>query len=292
MRKSVGNIFVHALHSKISQKSNTLSSSETLTQKRLSKKVSSSNNWISWCLETDIYGFCLAQRPYFGRQRFRSLVDNINILESEKKYIENPPEERKESFDELSSEERDLLSSLFSDMKYFFSAITSSLTKLSAQSVTMKLHVSELGEIRSLCSSLEHVSTQVERHASSAQRYSYQSKLDIKRVHRTLDFLTWLLKKLWHDLTHADEIDQYTCLRTWMALNYIMETEFDHLGWMDDCACQRRLMECKEMLLMCCDSEYVSLGLRVFAILTCNLALYLQIQHQKCGLNLELRIKS
>ena len=60
-----------------------------------------------------------------------------------------------------------------------------------------------------------------------------------------------------HDVIYTNEIDQCTYLRALKVLNVAIETCSDIPGWMDDCLCQRRLLEYKEMLLVSCNDEYV-----------------------------------
>ena len=142
-------------------------------------------------------------------------------------------------------------------MNYFLSNIPNRLSILSADMVRFGIINSDISEIFSACSSLGQVTQQLEAHISCIGRYNRQSIQDIKRVHRTLDFLTYLARRIAHEVIYTDSLDRYGCLRAWMAFNKAMETNFDRRGWMDDYSCQRRLVECKEMLLRCCDDEYV-----------------------------------
>ena len=166
-------------------------------------------------------------------------------------------EDVREISGDLSLEERESLFGQFRDMDYFLSTIPASLAKLSAKMSSFGIINGDIDELRNACSSLRQVLNQLKIHVSHVKRYNRESMKDKTRVHRNLDYLTYVMRMISTEMMNADTLDQYKCLRAWMALNLAMETRFDEPGWMDDCSCQRRLLECKEMLLNCCDDEYV-----------------------------------
>lgn len=202
----------------------------------------------------------IAQQPFFGRQRFKiSMNDLYPLAFPSHDYLVDVNEDA-DSIDELTEESKDSFAWRLQDIDYFLEKIPTSLGKLDAEISSHGILNEDLGELQSACSSLRGVNNQVQEYLSRATVYSRQHRKDIERVHRTLDSLTYLLRTIMHEVAYADELDQYGCLRAWMALNYAMETPLDSNGWMDDHSCQRRLMECKQMLLNCCDNEYVLLA--------------------------------
>ena len=168
----------------------------------------------------------------------------------------NSPEELSDSFDELTTQQRESLLGQIKDMDFFLSMVSVRLRNLSAEMTNFGICSSDIDEILNICSSLKQVLEQLEAHISHVKRYNQQSIKDVGRAHRTLDYLTYATRVIVHDVIYTDEIDQYTYLRALMVLNATMETRFDAPGWMDDCSCQRRLLECKEMLLVSCNDEY------------------------------------